>query len=364
MPPEPDRHSRSLVGLIDSIANHDHVAPELARRLISVRELLLADDPVVRPFLTVLLRTQGQRVEPLKDALLCLQGQTSQDFEIVVLLHDASVENAAKVRGALARQTPELRERTRLLEVTGGTRSKPLNVGVESANGRYVAVYDDDDLLFAHWVETFQREAALNNGRLIRTVVANQSVEVEPWPDDREGFRSVSWPTPEYPEHFDQLDHLVVNYSPFMSWAFPRELFHQFGVRFDEELVVCEDWDVILRGSLLCGVDNVPELTAIYRRRTHGDTSYSVHSSAEWQGAEERVIERIDRAVMLLPPGSMRVARAAVVEAGTLHSYSYAFRGDRLWWPFRVTWRLVHPPYRFAVRVRARLRRGRRQRAG
>ena len=77
----------------------------------------------------------------------------------------------------------------------------------------------------------------------------------------RTGFRTSSWPKAEYPDHFDLLQHLLVNYSPFMSWAFPRSLFFTYGLRFDEQLTVCEDWDVILRGSLICGVDDVPHLT-------------------------------------------------------------------------------------------------------
>lgn len=357
MPPESDHHARSFVSLIDLIEGRERVDPELARRLQSVRDYIQAPDEVVRPFLTVLLRTQGRRIEPLKDALLCLQGQTCQDFEIVVLLHDAMPENAMDVREVLERQTPALRVRTRLIEVQGGTRARPLNVGVESANGHYLVVYDDDDLVFAHWVQTFQQEAAENDGRLIRSVVAVQSVEREHWPSDQDGFRALTWPSPEYPERFEQLPHLVVNYSPFMSWAFPRELFFLYGLRFDEALVVCEDWDVILRGSLLCGVDDVAELTAIYRRWTNADSSYSAHSLQEWAESEERVIERIDRSIIMLPPGSMRAIRTAIVNSDTLIAHGVLFRGGHLWWPLRYGWRVAAPVVHFAVRARSKLRR-------
>ena len=362
--PEPDRHVRNFVSLIDLIAGRQRVDQELARRLETVREYIVRPEPVVRPFLTVLLRTQGMRLEPLKDALLCLQGQSSQDFEVIVLVHDALPENADEVTRIVDRQTPAFRERIRVLAVKGGSRAVPLNVGVEAADGHYLAVFDDDDLLFAHWVETFENEAAQNDGRLIRAVVANQSVEPELWPDDQDGFRTLSWPKPEYPEVFDQLNHLLVNYSPFMSWAFPRELFFLYGVRFDEELLVCEDWDVILRGSLLCGVDDVPELTAVYRRWSGAPSSYSLHSSAEWLTSEQRVIERVDRSVMMLPPGSMRRARAVLANADILYAHRHLFQGNQLRWPLGLGWRMATPAIKLAVRARNRVRRLRAARRG
>lgn len=359
MVPEPDRHARNFVSLLDQIADRGGVDPELARRLRAVREYVVAPEDGDRPFLTVLLRTQGLRIEPLKDALLCLQGQSSQDFEVIVLVHNASPEHAAAVRMVVERQPPRLRERIRVEEVEGGSRATPLNVGVEAANGHYLAVYDDDDLLFAHWVEVFEGEGALNDGRLIRSVVANQTVESETWPSGQEGFRSLSWPDAEYPEDFDQLAHLLVNYSPFMSWAFPRELFFRYGVRFDEELLVCEDWDVILRGSLLCGVDDVAQLTAIYRRWSGAESSYSLHSSAEWQASEQRVIERIDRSVIMLPPGTMRRARRVLGDADVLRQHRHLFRGNQLRWPLNVGWRMMTPGVKLLVRVRNRVRRAR-----
>jgi hypothetical protein len=354
----PARHERNLVALIDVISQRDRVDAELVRRLQSVREYVVgAPQQSERFFLTVLLRTQGRRIEPLKDALLCLQGQSSQDFEVVVLIHNALPEDAADVRMVVDRQPPSLRDRIRIEEVRGGSRAKPLNVGVEMATGHYLAVFDDDDLLFGHWVETFAREAASNDGRLIRAVVANQSVEPELWPGDEDGFRTLTWPNSEYPEQFNQLAHLLVNYSPFMSWAFPRELFFLFGVRFDEELTVCEDWDVILRGSMLCGVDDVPELTAIYRRWQGAESSYSVHSSAEWQASERRVLDRIDSSVIMMPPGTMRSAREVLVAADILHSHRYLFKGNQLRWPLGPGWRMATPAVKIAVRVRNRVRR-------
>lgn len=347
----------NFIELINTLSAREEVDPELAKRLAEVREFLVAPGDADRLFLTVLLRTQGRRMEPFKDALLCLAAQTNQDFEVIVLEHDALPEDAALVKDTVARLAPGFAERVSLIEVEGGLRAKPLNAGVKAATGRYVAVFDDDDLLFANWVEEFYQASLGADGRMLRAVVANQSVTPEPWPQGHDGFRTLSWPKVEFPVVFDQLKHLVINYSPFMSWAFPRSLFHTYGIRFDEELTVCEDWDVILRGSLICGVTEVPTLTSIYRRWEGGASSYTVHSSESWRASEQRVIDRINNDTLTLPPGSMQQIRDLLLFNDALESYRFLFKGNQLRGPLHVFWKASAPSVRLLVRVRNKVRR-------
>ena len=349
-----------FVGLVDQLATAPGTDPELVKRLAAVRDFLVKPDKTKRPFLSVLLRTQGKRIELLKDALLCLAGQTDEDFEVFVLSHNASAEDGLQVRAVLDRLAEPLSKRVTLIEVTGGTRAKPLNAGLDAARGQYISVFDDDDLVFGHYVEEFHKAAEGANGKMLRALVANQSLTPETWPGGAPGFRTLSWPKREFPEHFDQVEHLLVNVSPFMTWAFPRQLFTTFGLRFDEELAVCEDWDVILRGSLLCGVREIEVLTSIYRRWSGGDSSYNVHSSAAWRQSEERVTDRVNDSVILLPPGSLRELRHLALMASTWDTYHFLFNGNRLRQPLQGVWDAVYPAARFARRVRNRIRRSRR----
>ena len=348
-------------GVLDAMLAREAIDPGLASRLTAVREYLDEVDDTPRPFLTVLLRTQGRRIEPLKDALLCLSAQTDTDFEVIVLEHDAFEEDAAAVKQVIARLEPEFAARVRLLEVQGGTRAKPLNVGVLAAKGQYIAVYDDDDVLFANWVESFRAASHGDHGRLLRAVVATQTAAPELWPQDQDGFRTTSWPKAEYPDHFDLLQHLLVNYSPFMSWAFPRSLFFTYGLRFDEQLTVCEDWDVILRGSLICGVDDAPHLTSIYRRWEGGEYSYTKHSTEEWRVAEQRVIDRINSMAITMPVGSMGLMRGMVHYNTALDNYRFMFSGTSLRPPLHHVWNVARPGVKLAVRARNVLRRLRRR---
>ena len=44
------------------------------------------------PFLSVVMRTQGKRIEMLREAVLCLWAQTCQDFEVLIMGHNLDGE--------------------------------------------------------------------------------------------------------------------------------------------------------------------------------------------------------------------------------------------------------------------------------
>ncbi len=256
------------------------------------------------PFVTVVMRTQGRKLEAFQDALLTLYGQTDQDFEVLVMAHNVEPAELARIVAIIDRQSPSFRQKVALHEVRGEGRSLPLNAALERGKGEYFAFFDDDDLLFGHWVETFKVGARQTPGRLIRTVAATQQVEAETWSDGRSGYRSTTWPKAEYLKSFEYAQHLERNHTPFMSVAFPRQLFSLWGERFDEELDVCEDWDMILRGAFLLGVNSIEELTAIYRLWTGVTSSYTEHEREAWRRSEARVRARQNDRPTILPEGA------------------------------------------------------------
>lgn len=337
-----DRAS-SLVSLIDALTSRPAVDAALATHLAGVREILVAPHTGDAPFLTVMMRTQARRLEAFKDALHCLAAQTCTDFDLLVLAHDVDDVDRDVLQQIINSQPESFSTRIRLVDVRGGGRARPLNAGIELVQGRYVAIFDDDDLVFANWVEGFYEASHLAEGRLLRAICATQVVVPEMWPQDEEGYRSMSWPKAEYARNFNLYDHLIVNHSPFMSWAFPSHLFRILGVRFDEQLAVCEDWDVILQGALLVGVEDVDSLTSIYRRWDGGSSSYTVHSSDEWRASEKRVVDRLDSMAHVLPVGGVgqlrrRSLRAEPTDSG-LAAQLHAIHTSRSW---RVIQRMRH----------------------
>lgn len=289
---------------------------------LAAAEASLADDrPKEGPFLTVLLRTQGVRIEPLRDALLCLAAQTDRDFEVVVVGHDIAPDQTALVKSIVDGYADLLPSHPQFLQVNGGTRARPLNTGFDRARGDYIAVFDDDDLVFANWVEEFHQTAQEFPGQLLRAQTATQQITAEVWHSGEHGYRTLSWPLAEYAPKFDQLDHLAANRSPFMSIAFPRRLFTDLGVQADEMLDVCEDWDLILQGSFLLGVADVPALTAIYHRWKTGASSYTRHSETTWRASERRVLDKLDSSVLLLAPGQIHRIRSMLGDEGYRAEY-------------------------------------------
>ena len=263
-----------------------------------------------RPQLTVVLRTQGRRPETLRDALLCLLGQTDEDFDVLVAVHAAASEAASDVDRAVAELPPGLRRRTTVLQTQRPGRASPLNDAFQAARGRYVAFLDDDDLVLGDWVAQFARLAESEPGRVLRTVCVQQAIDVESWAPARAGVRSVGPLVSRYPARFELVDHLLLNRTPFMAYAFPRELFHGLGLRFDETLDICEDWDFALQAVLLVGAASSPAVTSIYRRWLDSDSSATLHTAEEWRRNEAAVIARLDAQPQLWPPGSISHLRA------------------------------------------------------
>jgi len=255
------------------------------------------------PFLTVVLRTQGTRGALIPDALLCLAGQTEQDFNIIVAAHDVDPADLLPLQTTLEMYQPLFAHTIQLHRHEGGLRGAPLNSAVRRAGGEYIAFFDDDDLLFANWVAAFKAAARENPGRLIRTVATMQSVEVADWAGER-GALPVSW-FKKFPSDFNLIEHLRENQSPFMSVAFPNSFFNDLGEWFDESLAVVEDWDCILRAAFTCGVANTTEVTAIYRRWKTGSSSFTIESQARWQLTAAQVINKLDQSPHAFPPGTI-----------------------------------------------------------
>jgi 2-polyprenyl-3-methyl-5-hydroxy-6-metoxy-1,4-benzoquinol methylase len=260
------------------------------------------DEASAAPFLSVLMRTQNSRQATLQESLLSLAAQSCTDFEILLLPHDVPKDDLHDLRYIVDSFPPTFADRVRIVPVDGGGRSRPLNVGITQARGAYIAILDDDDVVFAHWVSQFAGAAAKCPGRVLRAVAAEQDVEPTAWDGIRPGYEIVSRPYQRFPTTFDVVDHLINNYSPPCSLALPRSIFRDLGLRFDETLPVLEDWDVLVQAVLVSGVSSIEEVTSLWRRWRVGDSSTSVHSAHEWARARMAVLAKLDERPVLLPP--------------------------------------------------------------
>ncbi|WP_423759359.1 methyltransferase domain-containing protein [Burkholderia sp. NLJ2] len=269
---------------------------------------LFADPNEGRPFLSIVTRTQGKRLGNLRDVLLCLTAQTCQDFEVLVIAHKPEEKDYYAVKRIVEDLPEYIRNRVRVIRCDRGGRTAPLNDGFAAATGHYVAILDDDEIVFAHWIETFKKLSEKAAGCVLRATAAEQDiVSTSIRPDGALGYRPISAITTPYPSHFDFFEHLSQNYSPPVSLAFPRAAFQEMGIRFDESLDTAEDWDFEMRTAFVCGVESSPEITGIYRKWRSGESSFSVHSQDEWRRDYEKIVAKHNDQYHVFPPGTIKL---------------------------------------------------------
>lgn len=273
-----------------------------------------------RPFLSVIMRTQGKRLHTLCEALLSLYAQTEKDFEILIIGHKLDDDRISAVSKIIDEQTLEMRQKTRLILVEKGNRTLPLNVGFAEAKGRYISIFDDDDVVFANWIEVFKDLHKSSPGRLLRSLCVRQSVR-NAKVDGQLGLRAEDSPKRLYADDFDIFQHLRGNNTPNTSLAFPRGAFHDLGLKFDETLTTTEDWDFILRVALLLGVANSKIVTCIYRWWENDESSRTEHSEREWQKNYSIIQDKIDAHPILLPAGSSKRIRSLLDDKDRLASF-------------------------------------------
>ena len=300
-------------------------APKLADEIAPQNEVV-ADG---HPFLSIITRTQGSRIQTLRDVLMCLAGQTCQDFELLIVVHSKTSSATDCVRALVAEFPAALQARIRIMACTRDGRGAPLNDAQRDAKGQYIAVLDDDDLVFSHWVEAFQTLAREAPGALLRTTCTRQDVELIKLNGLPGRPRSTSWFKMEWPATYDAVAHLYQNHTPFMSMAFPAALFHDLELRFNESLSTTEDWEFANRAAMLCGVVTSSDVTSIYRWWTNTESSSFLHAPKEWEDNRERILQKLNSQPILLPPGS--VARINML-TGALNEVSASLRTSQGEW--------------------------------
>jgi hypothetical protein len=212
----------------------------------------------------------------------------------------------------------EFASRVRVEQVAGGGRAAPLNTGLRLARGRYIACLDDDDLVTADWAESFQQCAEQGPGKVARSICLARHIRAsEP---DEQGTRAhrvtLTRPLAEFADQFDALLHFRRNATPLMSFALPRALVSELHLTFDDNLIVCEDWDLLLRSALTVGVVDSGRVTSIYQRWDGEWTTTSHVSTEQWHAAHDQFLRGLDAKPLLLPPGSATGIAALVGGSG------------------------------------------------
>ena len=236
----------------------------------------------LQPFLSVIIRTQGNRLHELREVFLCLSAQTNTNFEVILIGHKLNKETKVEIFQIVNHQIPWLKNKIFFVNLSYGNRTTPLNLGFSLSRGKYISIFDDDDLVFANWVDEFYKSSVQNDGMILHAYSATQEWSKIYNSPLQNCLRAENEPNSIYCHPYNWISQLSTNTCPPISLSFPSYIFKHYNIQFDEELTTTEDWDFLLRTSMFTGVSDIKKVTSIYRKWKNAENSTTVHSKEEW----------------------------------------------------------------------------------
>ncbi len=259
-----------------------------------------------RPFASVLVRTQRLRPRCLQETLDSLSAQTDDDIEVLLVSHLVDANDAAP--SASCSMNPRFATRVREMCVLGGGRARPLNAGLDAARGRYLVFLDDDDLVTPDWIETFRVGADANPDAVVRSLTAVRTIAGPAVGGAGSSASSLAQAEVVHNHHFDLFQHWHDNQSPICSFAVPLDRIRDLDIRFDESLVLCEDWDFLLQATLALPVHDTHRATSIYQQWQHDPTASRVHGPEAFDVARTQLLRKLDELSLVQIESSPRCA--------------------------------------------------------
>lgn len=217
--------------------------------------------------LSVVIPTRNRRAR-LERALASVQTQEGVELEIVVV-DDASNDGTPTMLERAARDDPRITV-VRNEERLGGAGAR--NSGIDVATGEFVAFLDDDDV----WLpRKSRRQLEFLEGRPEVGAVSCHHELVDP-------ARTAVPLTYRGPEAITAADLLWDNFPGGASFCVARRSVLDEGVRFDEEFVSCQDWDLWVGLARHAPIGVVPEVLCRYV--AHEDDRITASTRARVEG--------------------------------------------------------------------------------
>jgi len=203
------------------------------------------------PLVSVIIRSMDRPT--LSEALDSVALQTYTNIEVIVI--NAKGDAHRELKTWCGRFPLIFSSNTEPLH-----RSQAANLGLETAQGKYLIFLDDDDFFYPEHINTLI--TALQNQRKAQCVYSG--IRVEHYIDNK--LDQVT----EFNEAYNPHKLLSRNFIPIHAMLFEKSLFSSEQCAFDENLEVFEDWDFWIQISQCCEIKHTGKITAVYRN--HGDS--------------------------------------------------------------------------------------------
>jgi hypothetical protein len=243
----------------------------------------------------VLCRTSD--VPRLADTLLSLAAQTHRDFEVHVIVADGEPSGVQEVRDLIGTFDTEFSSRVNVVDPTQIGSGTPFASGVARARSSYVAALYPDDVVFAHWAETFAGHGRRAGGRALSSLVAAQAVEAAATEVGR-FVTTVERPMVSTPVPFDLDEHLTSPPVQLRGLALPRLAVQRVIVQ--QIPPAAEGWTVRLAVGLSCGMVDTGEVTYLHRLAPPVDGA--PFDTAQWVSDRRTALEALGRCNLTIGP--------------------------------------------------------------
>jgi hypothetical protein len=251
------------------------------------------------PSVTALLICRPPDVRRLDETLLSLAAQTISDFEVCLIVTDGSTRPA--VAELVESFDDTFATRVAVVPMDPSESATPFAFGLARSRTAYVAPVYPDDVVFAHWVESFVDHAPAADGRVIASLVATQVVEHASWGDGRR-VTTVRRPLVVDAHGVDLLAQLTSPPGHLGGLALPRPAV--LDLLSAEMPPVAEEWAIRLAVSLTCGVHETGEVT--YLERSLPSTGQVPLDRDEWERHRATALGILDRRALVLGGGVLQ----------------------------------------------------------
>ena len=203
----------------------------------------------------------------LREALDSILSQSFTDFELIVL-NDASPDNAEAVLDSYSD--------SRIVRYSGEKNvglSNVLNIGLDMAKGKYIARMDSDDISLP---ERLQIQ--------VDYLDSHPDIDLCSCGMQLFGAKEDVWVRSQNPKE-TRINALF--YSPVLhaSSMWRRDSFEKKGLRFRQDMVPAEDYDLWVR-ALLSGLTLVNMPQVLYKYRIHPDQATTQTNKTNSKGRE------------------------------------------------------------------------------
>ncbi len=199
------------------------------------------------------------------EAIQSVLNQTSRDFELIIV-NDASPDNSDKI----IKKFKDKRIRY-FKHKTNKGKCHSNNFGIKKARGKYLMIFDSDDIMINYKIEVLAKALDLNPGAGLvysDAWVMNEKGRITgPYSVPLASPRKITGSFRDNKYNAGKM--LQRDYIPQGSTMFTKKAIRNVGL-FDEEIRVGEDWDMWLRIAEKFKAFYVPVPTYLYRQRKGG----------------------------------------------------------------------------------------------